>query len=142
MFAFSQSDSTKTKIGGYISAGFSTTNGNDIKTSSYVALEAGMSYKNIALGAIFGRGNMVGIGKSNDVLGNYYYEFKATGSYPLTGVLSGSILLGWGGYFNSNHNLIEYGVGMTYNYKKLGFGVMYSNWDAVNYVTPNITFNF
>jgi hypothetical protein len=142
--AFSQTDTTKKErqVTGYVSAGFSTTNGNDVKTASYVALEAGAMYKNIGLGAIIGRGNLVDIAKKNDVIGNYYYEFKASGWFPINSDLTGNVLFGWGGYFNSPHQLIEYGVGMTYNYKKMGFGVMYSNWDAVNYVTPNITLNF
>jgi hypothetical protein len=141
-FAQDSTKVEKTPITGYISAGFSTTNGDNFRQASYVALEAGAMYQNFGLGAIIGRGNMVGIGKKGDVIGNYYYEFKASGYFPLTGVLTGNILFGWGGYFDSSHQLIEYGVGMSYSYKKMGFGVMYSNWDGLNYVTPNITYNF
>jgi|ERR1035437_272104 hypothetical protein len=139
-----QCDSTKTKEkpSGYLSAGLSTSNGNNFKAVSYVALEGGVMYKNVTLGAIFGRGNLIGMGRNTDVLGNYYYEFKTSGYLPIYGNLTCDVLFGWGGYFNSTHFLIEYGVGMVYNIGKIGYGVMYSNWDGVNYITPNITFNF
>ena len=137
-----QKDSTKSKISGYTSVGLSMSNGNDFKASSYLAVEAGAMYKNISLGGIFGRGNLTGIGKSNDVLGNYYYEFKTGGYFPLGESLTGNVIFGWGGYFNSKHTLIEYGVGMSYSCGKMGYGVTYSNWDGVNYITPSITLNF
>ena len=144
--ATSQNDTTKvkekTKLTGYTSLGFSTSNGNDFNAASYVAVEAGAMYGNVSLGAIFGRGNLVGFGKKNDVLGNYYYEFKAAGYVPISGPLSANVIFGWGGYFNSNHRLIEYGAGLSYTVRKFGYGVTYSNWDGVNYVTPSITFNF
>lgn len=139
--SFSQSnDSTKTKTTGYASLGLSVSNGDDFKMTSYSSLEVGLMRENITFGAIFGRGNLSGIG-DNDNIGNYFYEVKTTASYPV-GAVSGSILFGYGGYFNSTHNFIEYGVGITYNKGKMGYGVTYSNWDGVNYLTPCITFNF
>jgi hypothetical protein len=137
-----QKDSTKAKVTGYASLGFSTSNGNDFKAASYVAVESGIMFKNVALGGIFGRGNLTGMGRKTDVIANYYYEVKASGYLPIYDNLTCDVLFGWGGYFNSNHRLIEYGVGMVYQQGKIGYGVMYSNWDGVNYVTPNITFNF
>jgi len=138
---FGQSnDSTKTKTSGYISAGISLTNGDNFKSNSYSSIEAGIMRDNITLGGIFGRGSLSGI-NSSDNIKNYFYEIKTTASYPV-GSVSGSILFGYGGYFNTTHNFIEYGVGITYNKGKMGYGVTYSNWDGVNYVTPSITFNF
>ena len=58
------------------------------------------------------------------------------------GDLSGSVIFGYGGYFNSSRNFIEYGAGISYKVKHISYGVMVSNWDGVTYVTPNITYNF
>ncbi len=141
-FASAQSDSTKAKVTGYVSAGFSTSNGNNFNSASYVAVETGVMYKNISFGGIFGRGNLVGIAKKDDVLSNYYFEFKSAGYIPISGDLSANVIFGWGGYFNSTHRLIEYGAGLSYTIDKMSYGITYSNWDGVNYVTPSITFNF
>ncbi len=141
--AFAQSDSTKVKSKptAYTSFGLSVSNGDDFKASSYVAIENGIMYENLAIGAIFGRGNLTDMGKSTDNIGKYYYEVKATGYIPL-GILFGNVIFGWGGYFNSVHTFIEYGGGISYSKGKFGYGVTYSNWDGVNYVTPSITFNY
>jgi len=141
-FVTAQTDSTKSKITGYVSAGLSTSNGNNFNAASYVALEAGAMYKNISFGGIFGRGNLVGFAEKTDILANYYFEFKGAGYIPISGPLSANVIFGWGGYFNSTHRLIEYGAGLSYSVGKMGYGITYSNWDGVNYVTPSITFNF
>ena len=58
------------------------------------------------------------------------------------GKVYGNIILGYGGYFDVNHNFIEYGVGVSYTHKRLGYGVSFSNWDGVDYVSPSVSFNF
>ena len=138
---FAQSDSTKSKITGYAVLGLSTSTGNDFALGSYPSLEVGLMRNNIALGIIFGRGNFVGIGKSDDIIRNYYYEVKTTACYPV-GAVTGSVIFGWGQYIDTKNSFIEYGVGITYNRGRMGYGVTYSNWDGGNYLTPAITLNF
>lgn len=143
---FAQTDSTscckkKSPITGYVSYGVSVTNSSDFRTSSYTGLEGGIMKENLGLGFVFGRGSLKGLGSKTDNSQNYFYEFKTFASYPI-GNVSGSVLLGYGGYFDSPHNFIEYGVGISYSVGKFGYGATYSNWDGVNYVTPSITFNF
>jgi len=139
---FAQSeDSTQTKITGYASVSVSVTNGDNFLNTSYGSVEGGIMCKNFGLGLVLGRGTLAGMGKSTDNIKNYFYEIKTSASYPI-GILSGNIILGYGGYINTIHNFIEYGVGMSYSVRKMGYGVTYSNWDGVNYITPCITLNF
>jgi len=138
--SFSQSDSSKSKVTGYASIGISVTNSNDFKASSYTAIEGGIVKDNFAFGLILGRGNLSGMGGNEDHIQNYYSEVKATASYPI-GILTGNFILGWGSYFN-RHTFIEFGGGISYCKGKMGYGVTYSNWDGVNYITPCISFNF
>jgi hypothetical protein len=128
-------------IDAYVSYGLSLTNSSDFRTSSYTGLETGIMYKNLGAGVIFGRGSLKGLGQKSDNLGQYFYEVKTSASMPL-GDLSGSVIFGYGGYFNSSRNFIEYGAGISYKVKHISYGVMVSNWDGVTYVTPNITYNF
>jgi hypothetical protein len=137
---FAQSDSTKLKTTGYLSVGLSLSNGSDFNTGSYSSVEGGFNYGNFGLGLIFGRGNLDGIGK-NDNIQNYYYELKTTANYPL-GILSGNIIFGYGGYINTPHMFIEYGAGISYSKGIMGYGVTVSNWDGGVYLTPSITVNF
>ncbi len=142
-FGQCHSDSTacKPSISGYVSYGLSMANSSDFKTSSYTGLEGGICYKNFSLGAIFGRGSLKGLGSSSDRISQYFYEVKATASIPM-GMLTGSAFMGYGGYFGTSHNFIEYGLGMGYSVNKFTYGVACSNWDGINYLTPNITYNF
>lgn len=139
--AVSAQDSTKVKTTGYLSAGISITNSSDFNSSSYTSIEGGIMRKNFTLGLAIGRGSLKGLGQSTDVIQNYFYELRTYASYPV-GDFSGSLILGYGGYFDTPHMFIEYGVGMTYNKGKMGYGVSYTNWDGVNYLTPCLTLNF
>lgn len=138
---FAQKDSTKSKTTGYVCVGLSVTNSNDFNVSSYSAIEGGVMRDNFSIGLAFGRGSLKGIGKSDDVIENYFYEVRTYVSHPV-GDFSGSLILGYGGYVNTPHMFIEYGTGMTYNKGKMGYGISYTNWDQVNYLTPCITLNF
>lgn len=144
--AFSQADSTKScchkpAISGYMSASISVTNGTDFKMSSYPALEGGIMYENLTFGVAAGRGNLSGIGKSDDVLSNYWGEAKVYASFPI-GKVNGSVIFGYGAYFNTSHNFIEYGVGVSYTAGKLGYGVSCTSWDNTVYISPSLTLNF
>lgn len=147
MTTFSQTTDTtsccskKTPITGYVSYGLSMTNSSDFATSSYTGIEGGIMKGNLGLGVVFGRGSLAGLGKSGDNIRNYFYEAKMTGSFPM-GNVNGTVLLGYGGYIDTKHQFIEYGVGISYTVGKFAYGATYSNWDGVNYITPGVTFNF
>lgn len=136
-----QHDTTKTPITGYLSYGVSMTNTNDYRTSSYTGLEGGICYSNLSLGAMLGRSSIKALGTKNDNINQYFYEITASVSKPI-GDLSGSLFVGYGGYFNTSHMFIEYGVEMDYVINKFSYGVSCSNWDGITYITPSITFNF
>lgn len=139
--SFGQKDSTKTPITKYVSIGVSMTNSTDFRASSYPSIEVGGMRNNVAVGFAVGRGSFKGMGDTSDSFNNYYYEVRASAYYPV-GSISGVFILGYGGYFDTAHNFIEYGAGLSYSTKTLGYGITYSNWDGVNYVTPSITLNF
>jgi hypothetical protein len=140
--AFAQTESccTEPRLSPYISYGLSVTNSSDFKTSSYTGLEVGAMYDNIGAGIVFGRGSLAGMFKQDDIR-NYFYEVKAIGTFPL-GSLTGSVILGYGGYIDTKHNFIEYGGGISYSVGRVSYGITGSNWDGITYVTPSITFNF
>ena len=134
-------DSTKCEVSKYISVGISLTNGNNFLVDAYNSAEFGIVYKNLGVGAVLGRGTLKGLGSKNDSFDKYFYELKVAPSFPM-GILSGNLILGYGGYFNSSHMFIEYGFGTSITQDKISYGLSYSNWDGVNYVSPSITFNF
>ncbi len=138
---YSQSDSTKSKTTNYISLGVSITNSDDFKSSAYPSAEFGFTRENLSLGAIIGRGSFAGLGGVDDNFQSYYYEAKSTASYPLQ-ALNLNLILGYGGYMGTSHMFIEYGLGFSLSQGKMGYGLTYSNWDNVNYISPCITFNF
>jgi hypothetical protein len=128
-------------INKYVSWGLSLSNNTNFNTGSYSSFEFGVIYNDVAAAIVLGRGSLDGVFRSNDVLSNYFYELKVAPSFPI-GKIYGNIILGYGGYFNTQHNFIEYGVGVSYTHKKLGYGVAFSNWDGIDYISPSITFNF
>jgi len=134
-------DTTKTKLSGYLSYGLSMANSTDFRASSYTGIEGGVMYDNIGVGVVFGRATLQGLGRRTDNINEYFYEVKTSASFPI-GKLSGSVILGYGGYFGSSRNFIEYGGGITYNVNKFGYGVSCTNWGGIAYITPSITFNF
>jgi len=140
-FAQSSADTTKSKVGGYLSIGLSVTNSDDFFTSSYTGLEGGVTYENFGAGLVLGRGSLRGMASKNDALSNYFYEAKTFYCFPIRR-FTGTVLFGYGGYFNTNHNFIEYGGGVSYSVRKFSYGITYSNWDGVNYLTPSIAYNF
>jgi hypothetical protein len=147
---------SKPKFTPYVSFGVSMTNvkqemdkpRQDWYNTSYFGFEAGVTHKNLGLGLVLGRGSFSGIdkdfsgvNKGSDLRGNYFAEVKSTVTQPV-GNVNVTALFGYGTYFTSDRTFIEYGVGMSYSVNKFAYGMSYSNWDGVNFVTPNITYNF
>lgn len=142
--SFSQSDSSKTKTSYYAALGISVghvdpndANIDNFNKASFPSLEIGLMRKNISLGAIVGTENVFA---SSTTRG--FYELK-TAVYQPIGACSGYLLFGVGAYMeNKFNNFIEYGVGVTYCPKKLGYFVQYSNWARTNYVSLGLSYNF
>ena len=138
---------SKPKFAPYVSFGVSMTNTNvpesptNFKTSTYAGIEGGVTYQNLGLGLVFGRGSLNGLFGPNEDIMNYFTEVKSTVTQPV-GNVNVTALFGYGTYFQSDRTFIEYGVGMSYSVNKFAYGMSYSNWDGVNFVTPNITYNF
>ena len=144
-------DTTATsKWSKYVGINLSISNGNDygdnanttsFDMASYPSVEFGFSRENISLGAVIGRGSLRGLGTNEDKFSNYYWEVKAVPSFPL-GVVNASLIFGAGSYFNNDkgNTFIEYGTGISYTVNKFTYGVCYSNWDGIDYITPNISY--
>lgn len=125
----------------YVSVGLSMSNTSDFRNGSFFGVESGVYKENVSLGVVLGRGSVRGAFKNGDVITNYFYEPKITVSFPL-GKLYGTAIFGAGGYFGTSNTFIEYGGGVYYQVGKVAYGVLYSNWDGIDYITPNITYNF
>ena len=141
---FSQTDSTKhtSDYGGYLCAGLSMSNNKDFYIGSYPSIEGGVTYKKLAFGLQFGRGNLSGI-NSTDNINNYYYEVKTTLSTPSFMGLSGCVFFGGGQYLDTPKSFVEYGLGVCISTKtKFSYGLSVSNWDNAYYLTPSITLSF
>lgn len=134
-------DSTKCNVNKYISWGVSLSNNSDFNTGSYSSLEFGVVSNDVAFGLALGRGSLEGIFGGKDDITNYFYELKVAPSFPI-GKVYGNIIMGVGGYMNTKRNFIEYGLGVSYTHNKIGYGVSYTNWDGVDYITPSISYNF
>jgi hypothetical protein len=148
---------TKSKWSKYVGVGLSISNGNSYENNdntttfdmaSYPSVEFGFSRENLSLGFVLGRTNLRGLGQSSynlgadtDNLAKYYWEVKAVPSFPL-GVVNASLIFGAGSYFSNDkgNTFIEYGTGISYTVDKFTYGVCYSNWDGIDYITPNISY--
>ena len=120
----------------YTSFGLSIGNqgSNTFKNTSYLSIENGICYKDFFGGIVIGNGDL-NLNKEY-----YFWEAKAGYTFPI-GILNGSTFFGAGKYF-SRDVFIEYGAGLSYTYKKLSFGVCYSNWAGSDYITPSVTINW
>lgn len=123
----------------YIGFGLSLSKGNNFTQNTYASTEVGVSKQNFGMALVLGRGSLSGFNSDN--IRNYFYEAKVMGYVPM-GTLNTSIIFGYGGYFDTPNMFIEYGVGMSYTKGKITYGVLYSNWDGVDYITPNISYSF
>ena len=140
-FAQNSADTTKPIVTGYLSIGLSVTNSSDFLTSSYTGLEGGIMYRDFGTGLVFGRGSLRGLGSDSDDITNYFVEGKVSYSHTFK-MVTFTPFFGYGGYINTKHKFIEYGIGASYTIKNISIGVAFSNWDGTNYLTPNITYNF
>ena len=132
-----QNDSLETSdVSFYTSFGLSIGNqgSNTFKNTSYLSIENGICYKDFFGGIVIGNGDL-NLNKEY-----YFWEAKAGYTFPI-GILNGSTFFGAGKYF-SRDVFIEYGAGLSYTYKKLSFGVCYSNWAGSDYITPSVTINW
>lgn len=132
-------DSSKVKY--YASAGLSVTNSSNFKEASYASIEGGIVKNNMQLGLSLGRGSLAGIMTSGDVASNYYYEVRLSPGFPM-GLMSGNLIFGYGGFFDSHTMFVEYGVGVSYSIKKVAISASFSNWNNVNYIAPGIAYSF
>lgn len=135
-----QTDSivTPQKFKPYVSVGLSLASGSDFINEAYPSIEVGMCKENISLGLVLGRQNL---NYTSDSISNYYFEPKITGSLPI-GSLTGTLIFGWGKYIDTPHAFIEYGSGLSYSVKNIAYGITYSNFDKIDYLTPSITYTF
>lgn len=150
-----QADSTQVtskKFVPYVAVGVSISSGNTYDTndnaysfedSSYPSLEFGVSRENVAVGVVFGRGNFTKLGDKTDELSNYYWELKIVPSFPL-GAVNANLIFGGGSYFTGKNGstFIEYGSGISYSVGNVTYGVTYSNWDGIDYITPSLSYSF
>jgi len=159
---------TSTKWSKYVALGISISSGNSYENNlntttfdeaSYPSLEFGFSRENLSLSVVLGRSNFRGLGQSSYFTGNdelsgeaiydtdnlakYYWEVKATPSFPL-GIVNASLIFGAGSYFSNDkgNTFIEYGSGISYTLGKFTYGVCYTNWDGIDYITPDISYGF
>lgn len=134
----------------YVGIDISISNGNsyennanlyNFQDSSYPSVEFGFTRENLSLSGVIGRANFKGMGSHIDKIGDYYWELKATPTFPL-GIVSASLIFGAGSYLNNQvgNGFIEYGSGISYTVGKFTYGVSYTNWDGIDYITPNISY--
>ncbi len=145
-------DSTevKTEWKKYISIGVSMSSGNQYDTNAktktsesvYPSVEFGFSKGNVMAGLSVGRGSFKGIGSNGDKLGDYYAEIRVTPSFPL-GIIDANVVFGAGTYLvASKGTFIEYGSGISYTKGDYTYGIGYSNWDGIDYITPSVSYTF
>lgn len=135
----------------YIAVSLSISSGNTYDTnenkftfseSAYPSIEFGYSKGNIMAGLAIGRGSFKGLGTNEDTIGNYYTEIRITPSFPL-GIIDANVVFGAGSYLVSTKGtFIEYGSGISYTTGDYTYGIGYSNWDGVDYISPSISYTF
>ena len=143
-----QAQETKNEKTNYVSASLSLANsveGQSFNETTYASVEYGIVRKGVAYGLAVGRGQLNGDVTSNATgqdFRNYFWEVRVQPTFPL-GSVTGSVILGAGSYFaTSDAGFIEYGVGVSKSYGDLSYGLSYSNWNGVNYVTPSVSLAF
>ncbi len=146
--AFAQENNPATnskKIRKYFSTGISLGNvqpGNpeldDFSKASYPSLELGILMDDqLSLGLATGCENFFVSGNSR-----IFYELKASYSIPFK-KYNAYAVFGTGAYFESKfNNFIEYGAGISYMPKRLGYFVQFSNWAGSNYLSLGGTVTF
>lgn len=147
-----QAQETKKEKTNYVSASLSLANAfnsdgqqSEFSYSTYASVEYGIVRKGVMYGLAVGRGQLNGDVMSNTTgenFRNYFWEVRVQPTFPL-GSVTGSVILGAGSYFaTSDAGFIEYGLGVSKSYGDLSYGLSYSNWNGVNYVTPSVSLAF
>lgn len=142
-----QAQETKKEKTNYVSASLSLANadGQNFSQSTYASVEYGIVRNNVMYGLAVGRGQLNGdliSNTSGENFRNYFWQIRVQPTFNL-GSVTGSVILGAGSYFaTSDAGFIEYGLGVSKSYGDLSYGLSYSNWNGVNYVTPSITLAF
>lgn len=141
----------KTEWKNYIAVSVSMSSGNTYDTnenkytfaeSAYPSVEVGFSKGNVMGGLAIGRGNFKGMGSNEDGIGNYYAEIRITPSFPL-GIIDANVVFGAGTYLVSSKGVfVEYGSGISYTKGNYTYGIGYSNWDGVDYISPSLSYSF
>ena len=140
-------ETKKEKLNQYVSASLSlaNSNGQTFSQSTYASVEYGIVSKGIAYGLAVGRGQLNGDVTTNTTaqdLRNYFWQVRVQPTFPL-GSVTGSVILGAGSYFaTSDAGFIEYGLGVSKSYGDVSYGLTYSNWNGVDYVTPSVSYAF
>ena len=122
----------------YVSAGISFSNCDDFSDGTYVSVEGGVTKGNLSLGLNVGSRNL---NFEDHTIKDYYYEPKVYASYPI-GNLTGTLLFGWGKYVDTPKSFIEYGGGIAYPIGNISYGVGYSNFDGVDFISPSVSYTF
>jgi hypothetical protein len=153
LFAFialtvtAQAQETKKEKTNYVSASLSlaNANGQTFSQSTYASVEYGIVRKSVMYGLAVGRGQLNGDVMSNTTgenFRNYFWQVRVQPTFSL-GSVTGSVILGVGSYFaTSDAGFIEYGLGVSKSYGDLSYGLSYSNWNGVDYVTPSVSYAF
>lgn len=146
-----QAQETKKEKTNYVSASLSLANAGTgdnhqaFSQSTYASVEYGIVRKGVMYGLAVGRGQLNGDVMSNTTgenFRNYFWEVRVQPTFTL-GSVTGSVILGAGSYFaTSDAGFIEYGLGVSKSYGDLSYGLSYSNWNGVNYVTPSVSLAF
>ncbi len=140
-------ETKKEKLNQYVSASLSlaNSNGQTFSQSTYASVEYGIVSKGIAYGLAVGRGQLNGDVTTNTTaqdLRNYFWQVRVQPTFPL-GSVTGSVILGAGSFFTtSDAGFIEYGLGVSKSYGDISYGLTYSNWNGVDYVTPSVSYAF
>lgn len=143
-------ETNKSKLTQYVSASMSLipsdrTEGQTLANTSYASVEYGVFYKDVMYGLSIGRGQLSGTVASNIAnknFNNYFWEVRVQPTFPL-GSITGNLIIGAGSYFGtSGAGFVEYGLGASKSYGDLSYGLSYSNWDGINYVTPSVSYSF
>lgn len=140
--AFAQTDSTQVKTTMYVGVGLSMSKfDNSFGETAYPSVEVGVTRNDVSYGVAFGRTSLKGFASKEDMSSNYFYEVKVAPSVSL-GYLNANLVFGLGGYVNINKSFVEYGAGLSKTFGDVTYGLSYTNWDDIDYLTPYVSYSF
>ena len=105
-------------------------------------MEVGRAQGITTLALNMGRRNFVA-DEGGEKASYYFYEPKVSVSKNIADNVQAFGLFGAGGFFDSNHFLIEYGLGVNWSVgPKTSVCTQASNWDGADYVTFGVSRTF